>query len=145
VAQFVQSQIQETLPGIHLELQPVPDKIWWDELVKGVYGFEITWVWGEYPDAGAYLMMYDSKTSLNYSAYGNAEYDQLIHDADKLPLAADEQGRIEALVRAEQIILDEDLALIPLFQSAQGFLTNPLLDVPFADGQWVVEGIRYNN
>jgi oligopeptide transport system substrate-binding protein len=141
VAQYVQAQVQETLPGITLELKPVPDKVWYEELEAGEWGLDNDWWWGEYPDAVANLMMFTSYSPYNFSGYGNDEYDAIIHDADVLPLAAKEQERIQALIRAEEIILKEETALLPLYQAAQGYLSNPELDVPYANGYYVLEDI----
>jgi oligopeptide transport system substrate-binding protein len=142
IGEYVQAQIQNALPGIHLELTPVPDKVWYEELEKREWGLDNDWWWGEYPDAVANLMLFTSSSPYNFSGYGNEEFDEILRSVDTLPLAANESERLDALVRAEQIILEEDVALLPLYQAAQGYLSNPELVVPFGQGMVVLEDIK---
>jgi oligopeptide transport system substrate-binding protein len=141
VGQYIQAQIQDTLPGVTLELSPAPDKVWYEVLEQREWGLDNDWWWGEYPDAVANLMLFTGSSDYNFSGYDNEEFNAIIHDADTLPLAANEAERLKALHRAEEIILDEDTALLPLYQAAQGYLSNPELDVPYANGSYVLEDI----
>jgi len=141
VGQYIQAQIQDTLPGIMLELSAAPEKVWYEVLEQREWGLDNDWWWGEYPDAVANLMLFTGASDYNFSGYDNEEFNAIIHDADTLPLAANEAARLQALHRAEEIILDEDTALLPLYQAAQGYLSNPELDVPYANGSYVLEDI----
>jgi oligopeptide transport system substrate-binding protein len=144
LAQYIQSEIQNTLPGITIELTITPDDVWYEELERREWGLDIDWWWGGYPDAAADLQLLGSSSPYNFSGYANKEFDELLASADKLPLAADEKARIQTLIQAEKIILEEDTAVLPLFQVNQGFLVNPALDVEFAKGGglYILETIR---
>jgi oligopeptide transport system substrate-binding protein len=144
LAQYIQSEIQNTLPGINISLEITPDDVWYDALEKREWGLDIDWWWGGYPDAAANLQLLGGESPYNFSGYANAEFDQILKEADELPLAADEAARIDSLIHAEQIILEDDAAVLPLFQNAQAFLVNPAIEVEFAKGlgQYIVETAR---
>jgi oligopeptide transport system substrate-binding protein len=135
VAQYVQSEIQNTLPGITVELNVTPGGgLWYEELGKREWGFDLDWWWGEYPDAAAYLQILTSFSTINFSSYASEKFDEMLASADRLPLASDEKTRTEALVEAERIALEEDSIILPLFQTSRGYLVNPELEVEFAKG-----------
>jgi oligopeptide transport system substrate-binding protein len=144
IAQYIQAQIQDTLPGVTIELHVTPDNVWYEELERREWGLDIDWWWGGYPDAAADLQLLNSFSPYNFSGYANQEFDDLIKNADLLPLAADEQARIQSLADAERIILEQDAAVLPLFQVTQGFLVNPALEVEFqkGNGQYILETIQ---
>jgi oligopeptide transport system substrate-binding protein len=144
LAQYIQSEIQNTLPGITIELAITPDDVWYEELERREWGLDIDWWFGGYPDAAADLQLLNSFSPYNFSGYANAEFDELLANADKLPLAADEQARIQTLIKAEKIILEDDTAVLPLFQASRGYLVNPELEVDFAKGLglYILETIR---
>jgi oligopeptide transport system substrate-binding protein len=144
LAQYIQSEIQNTLPGITVELAITPDDVWYEELERREWGLDIDWWYGGYPDAAADLQLLNSFSPYNFSGYANEEFDELLANADRLPLAADEQARIKTLIEAERVILEEDAAVLPLFQASRSYLVNPELEVEFAKGLgvYILETIR---
>ncbi len=107
VAQFIQSEIQTTLPGITIELQSMPKKNRVERIQEGTYELCLT-RWGpDYADPMTYLDMWTSDSPNNYGLWSNAEYDAIIESAKKGELALDLEARWEALKKAETMVMDE--------------------------------------
>ena len=63
-----------------------------------------------------FLDMFVTDGGHNNLGYSNADYDQLINDSKSGDLATDYEARWEALINAEEILLGQDQALIPLYK-----------------------------
>ncbi len=74
-----------------------------------------------------YLDMFVTGGGHNNIGYSNAKYDELVNSAKSGDLATDYEARWNALVEAEQILLGEDQALIPLYQKGVVNLRSPKL------------------
>lgn len=127
ICQFLQSEIQTTLPGVTITLKPQTSK-GKSELAKA-HDFDIILGgWGaDYQDATTYLDLFTSVNTPN-SSWQNDEYDALM-DAVSGELAGDNQARIQNMIKAESILLN-DAAIFPMYQQANSYLINPELNVP---------------
>lgn len=130
IAQFIQSEIQSTLPGvtITLKVQPKNNRV---ELMTN-HEFELGLTrWGaDYQDATTFLDMWVTGASYNYGNYSNSEYDEL-QNAVSGELATDLDARIENMVKAEQVIMD-DAGVFPIYQTCTAYLINPEIEVTYA-------------
>lgn len=121
VAQFIQSEIQTTLPGITIELQTMPKKNRVERMQQGDFEIGLT-RWGpDYADPMTYLGMWKTGSPNNYGFWSNADYDAIIDSATKGELAVDVEARWEALKKAEEIAMDEAV-IMPVYQKGDAVM-----------------------
>ena len=121
VAQFIQSEIQTTLPGITIEIQTMPKKTRVERLQQGDFELGLT-RWGpDYADPMTYLDMWTTGSPNNYGFWSNADYDAIIESAKKGELALDIAARWEALKKAETIVMDEAV-ILPVYQKGDAVM-----------------------
>lgn len=123
IAQFLQSEIENNLSGVHLNLKAQPKKSRTDLMQKRNYEMGLT-RWGpDYSDPMTYLDMWTTGSTYNYGEWSNAEYDQLIADANG-ELANDPAARWEALKQAEKLVMD-NAAILPVYQKGTAAMVRP--------------------
>lgn len=121
VAQFLQSEIQTTLPGLTINIEVLPKKNRVERIQNGDYELCLT-RWGpDYADPLTYLNMWITGSPNNYGDWSNAEYDAIIESATKGELALDPEGRWKALQEAEAIVMDEAV-IMPVYQKGNAVL-----------------------
>lgn len=123
VAAFIQSQLQENLPGLTVNLRVTSYNQRLEDMGNGNYEMGITRWYADYQDASTYLDMWTDDSSLNYENWHNEEYNSLYEQVNG-ELALDENARMEAQAKMEKIFMD-DAAICPLYQPAFQYLTNP--------------------
>ena len=115
VAQFIQDQIQTTLPGITVELLTMPKKNRVERMQSGDFELGLT-RWGpDYADPMTYLDMWTTGSPNNYGFWSNPDYDAIIESAKKGELALDPAARWEKLKEAEKMVMDEAV-ILPIYQ-----------------------------
>ncbi|MGB4657946.1 MAG: peptide ABC transporter substrate-binding protein [Mobilitalea sp.] len=121
VAQFIQSEIQTTLPGITIEIQSMPKKNRVERLQAGEFELCLT-RWGpDYADPMTYLDMWSTGNANNYGFWSNADYDAIIESAKKGDLALDLEARWKALQEAEAMVMDEAV-ILPVYQKGDAVM-----------------------
>lgn len=121
VAQFIQAEIQTTLPGITIEIQSMPKKNRVERMQQGDFELGLT-RWGpDYADPMTYLDMWTTKSPNNYGFWSNSEYDSIIDSAKKGDLALDVAARWDALKKAETIVMD-DAVIFPVYQKGDAVM-----------------------
>ena len=121
VAQFIQSEIQTTLPGITIEIQTMPKKNRVERMQSGDFELGLT-RWGpDYADPMTYLDMWTTDSPNNYGFWSNADYDALIESCKKGDLALDLTARWEALKKAEGMVMD-DAVIFPVYQKGDAVM-----------------------
>lgn len=121
VAQFIQSEVQATLPGITIELQTMPKKNRVERMQSGDFELGLT-RWGpDYADPMTYLDMWTTDSPNNYGFWSNSEYDEIIESAKKGVLALDLEARWEALKGAEKIVMDAAV-ILPVYQKGDAVM-----------------------
>jgi oligopeptide transport system substrate-binding protein len=118
IGQFVQAQIQETLPGLTFKLEPMPKKSQIDRSAQGDFELRLH-RWG--PDYADPLTFLDLWTSSQHYSWSNAEYDAIIKSARSGPLASDTKKRWNALQSAEKIVGDNAVTF-PVFLQGESLL-----------------------
>ncbi len=111
----VKAEIEKNLTGTKIKIISVT---FGEKLDKAPTGdFDILFSgWGpDYMDPITYLDLFVTGNGHNNIHYSNPEYDYLINQA-KIG-AFQGQERLDAYVRAEKILLQDDVALLPIFQS----------------------------
>ena len=121
VAQAIKSQIEETLPNITINLQPMTKAERIDKMQNDNYDVALT-RWGpDYADTMTYLGMWITDNSNNYGFWSNAEYDQIIADCTTGAYISDYDARWAAMYDAETLVMQEAV-IAPLYTKANANL-----------------------
>ena len=123
IAQFLQSEIENNLPGVHINLKAQPKKSRTELMQNREYQLGLT-RWGpDYADPMTYLDMWTTGSTYNYGEWSNAAYDKLIDDANG-SLANDPAARWEALKQAEALVM-ENAVILPVYQKGTAAMVRP--------------------
>lgn len=125
VGEFFQSQLQNNLDGLTVELKQVPLKQKQQLEAEGNYDLVYSsWV-ADYPDPLTFLQTFttNGKFGVN-SGYDSKEYNSLV-DEGKNATSIDESWRKYA--KAEKILLS-DAFIMPLFQGSSAYIEKPYVD-----------------
>jgi oligopeptide transport system substrate-binding protein len=111
--------------GMKLELKPVPfaQRLKLEEDDDYQMSAQ-AWI-ADYDDPMTFLDLFESSSTYNTSIaghYKNERYDQLISDAKK---ETDTAKRMDMLLEAEKLLVEEDAALAPWRFYGEAFLVNP--------------------
>ncbi|SCJ89983.1 Stage 0 sporulation protein KA [uncultured Clostridium sp.] len=121
VAQFIQAEIQTTLPGVTINLEVMPKKNRVERMQEGTFELGLT-RWGpDYADPMTYLDMWTTDSSNNYGFWSNPDYDAVIQSAKKGELALDVEKRWEELKKAEGVVMDEAV-IFPVYQKGNAVM-----------------------
>lgn len=121
VAQAIKSQIEETLPDITINLQPMTKAERIDKMQNDNYDVALT-RWGpDYADPMTYLGMWITDNSNNYGFWSNAEYDQIIADCTTGAYISDYDARWAAMYDAETLVMQEAV-IAPLYTKSNANL-----------------------
>jgi oligopeptide transport system substrate-binding protein len=118
---FLQSQFKENL-GATVEINQQPFDRFLELSTAGdfqlcLYG----WI-ADYNDPMTFLDLFLSDSEFNDPSYKNARYDQLINAA---LTETDEQVRMDNLIEAERLLVEEDAALAPVWFQGVAILLRP--------------------
>lgn len=127
VAQAIKAQVEEVLPGITINLQPMTKAERLDKMQNDNYDVALT-RWGpDYADPMTYMGMWITNNSNNYGFWSNAEYDAIIADCTTGAYVSDYDARWAALYEAEALVMQEAV-IAPLYTKANAKLMNPGLE-----------------
>jgi oligopeptide transport system substrate-binding protein len=119
VAEYIQAQLEDNLPGFKLEIKAVPfaQRL---EIEKAIeYDLSLS-SWGpDYSDPMTYLDMWLKGGSANRMDYYNPKLDELVVQAR---VESDLTKRYQMLLDLEKILLEEDAAIAPLYQEGESIL-----------------------
>ncbi|CAI8865294.1 MULTISPECIES: peptide ABC transporter substrate-binding protein [Bacillus] len=124
VGEYVKDQIEKNLKGVtvNIKMQPFKQKLKLES--EQDYDFSYGGWNPDYADPMTYLDMFESTNSQNQMSYSNPKYDEIIKKG-KTELMADAKKRWEELGKAEKLLLEEDVALVPLHQNARSYVMRP--------------------
>lgn len=121
-AEYFQSQLEKTLPGLKISISTVPFKSRLTRSTAGDFDIVMT-AWGaDFPDPITFLDLFTSGNSYNDGKWDSPEYDKLI-EASKTTDATNDDKRSDDLLKAQEILTKEQ-GVIPIYQRAQGHLVN---------------------
>lgn len=121
VAQFIQAEIQTTLPGVTIKIETMPKKNRVERMQKGTFELGLT-RWGpDYADPMTYLDMWVTNSPNNYGFWSNTDYDAIIKSAKTGALALDPAKRWEELKKAEGIVMDKAV-IFPVYQKSNAVM-----------------------
>lgn len=121
VAQAIKEDLEDLLPGLEINLQPMTKAERLDKMQEDNYDIALT-RWGpDYADPMTYLGMWITNNSNNYGFWSNAEYDQLIADCTTGAYINDYDARWAAMYKAETLVMQEAV-IAPLYTKANANL-----------------------
>ncbi len=121
-AEYFQSQLEKTLPGLKISISTVPFKSRLTRSQSGDFDIVMT-AWGaDFPDPITFLDLFTTGNSYNNGNWDNAEYNKLI-EASKTTDTTNDDKRSDDLLQAQEILTKEQ-GVIPIYQRAQGHLVN---------------------
>lgn len=124
VVQAIKSQVEENLPGVTINLQPMPKAEYLDKTTTNNYDISLTnWV-PDYDDPMTFFTLWTTEGSEICEHWSNADYDKIIADCTTGALAADYAARWNAMYDAEKILL-ENAVIAPLYTNANAVLISP--------------------
>ena len=98
--------------GIHVELRSVEWKVYLNAQSSLDYDLSrSSWI-GDYTDPNTFLDMFMSNNGNNRTGWKNERYDELIKKANATPNV---QKRAAILAEAEEILIREELPIVPLY------------------------------
>ncbi|WKC79398.1 peptide ABC transporter substrate-binding protein [Borreliella tanukii] len=119
VAIFIQGQWKKVL-NIDVEIEPVTWNNHIANILKGQYELSIRSWQGDYLDPMAYFEIFKAKNShLSSYGYSNPELDELL---GKSELEVDEKIRLELFKKIEEIIIEKDHPIIPIYSIVGNYL-----------------------
>ncbi|MHC5246913.1 peptide ABC transporter substrate-binding protein [Enterococcus sp. LJL90] len=126
IAEYIQAQLQDNLEGLTVTIDQQPSNNLNQSRRDGNYEMSLSgWIAGS-NDLNSYFNLYRSGSSYNYGGYENEEYSDLVEQANTTD-ANDIDAMFTDYQAAEEILLAEDAAQVPLYQSAANYLVNPNL------------------
>lgn len=117
-AEALQSMWLEAL-GVRVELKRLERKVTSERIRKLDYDLAPSDWYGDYMDPMAFLELFTSASGQNRTGWQNSDYDRLINSA---ALELDNEARFQTLARAERILTEEGLPIVPLFFKRGAYL-----------------------
>jgi oligopeptide transport system substrate-binding protein len=142
IATFFQSQLKKIGLKTTIKIQPFDRKLELEANGSFQLSFQ-GWI-GDYNDPMTFLDLWTSDSSFNTGKYSNADYDKLIGDAK---VEADFAKRMDMLLEAEKLLIEDDAALAPLYFDGRSYLLRPTItrfvNLPYGGGRdislWTVK------
>lgn len=125
----LQSQLEENLKGIKIDVQNVPFKTRLSRSTAGNFDIVVTGWSADFADPISFDDLFTSKNTQNNGKWSNSQYDSLIA-ASKT--ATNDEQRYADLVKAEKILL-KDQGITPLYYKTEAWMVRPS-----------IKGIVYN-
>lgn len=119
----LEANLQDADLSIKLTALPFSEKL--NRSANGDYDLTMSGWSPDYADPMTFLDMYTTGNGQNKLGYSNTEFDALITAAKTGELTTDLEARWEALAKAEEILLGQDQALVPLYQKGSVSLRDP--------------------
>lgn len=125
IAEYLQGTFKDVL-GIETTVTAVTKPIRLDRTNNGEFDFVVTGWGADYNDPSSFMDLFQTGNSYNRGKYSNPAYDKLIKEAATTN-ATNPEARWQNFLDAEEILINEDAAVIPVYQAAEGHLRNPKL------------------
>ncbi|KAB2334660.1 peptide ABC transporter substrate-binding protein [Cytobacillus depressus] len=123
VSEYFKNQLETNLPGLTIKINQQPNK---QKLaLESSQQYDLTYSgWGpDFQDPITFMDLYLSEGPYNWSSYANEKFDSLITEAKTNP--TDINKRWESMLEAEKILIEEDAAISPMYQSGLAQLKKP--------------------
>ncbi|MBR0060308.1 MAG: peptide ABC transporter substrate-binding protein [Selenomonadaceae bacterium] len=124
VVQAIKSQVEENLPGVTVNLQPMPKAEYLSNVTSNSYDMALVDWTPDYNDPMTFLTLWTTAGCEIAEHWSNADYDKIIDDCTTGNLAADYDARWNAMYDAEEILLN-NAVIAPLYTDANAILISP--------------------
>ena len=121
VVQAIKSQVEENLPGVTINLQPMPKAEYLSNVTSNNFDLALVDWAPDYDDPMTFLTLWTTEGCAIAEHWSNADYDKIIADCTTGSLAGDYDARWKALYDAEKILLD-NAVIAPLYTDANAVL-----------------------
>lgn len=124
VAEYLQGVINDNFEGAKVNINNYPVSVFMENASKQQFDLYLV-SWGaDYSDPNAMLQLFKSSSASNWGKYNNAQYDDLLNQAEKNSL--DVVKRWNNLLDAESILM-ETQGITPIYSLNPTYLRNPKL------------------
>ncbi|MBP2242506.1 oligopeptide transport system substrate-binding protein [Cytobacillus eiseniae] len=123
VSEYFKNQLETNLPGLTIKINQQPNKQKLE--LESTMQYDLTYSgWGpDFQDPITFIDLYLSDGPNNWSNYGDENFDHLVMEAKTNP--TDTAKRWENMQEAEKILIEEDAAISPMYQSGLAQLKKP--------------------
>ena len=122
MAENMQQMIQNACEGITVALSPEPKKTRIQMMFAQDFSIGLT-RWGpDYADPQSYLDLFTTGASMNFGNYSNPDFDAYETKATKGEDVNNSDKRLEDMVEAERILVEEDAGIAPICQEGGAVL-----------------------
>ncbi|MBC2002776.1 peptide ABC transporter substrate-binding protein [Listeria booriae] len=121
---FLKNQFETNLPGVKINIKTMPAKSATELTRSSDYDMSLAAWMPDFKDPWTYSSLFLSDYYNNSMHYNSPKYDQLVKSTDTT-LATDPSARWNAFVASEKVLLDDDAAILPLYQHQVAVLQNP--------------------
>ena len=125
-AEYIQNNWETNLPGLTVTLNQKPKKTRLEMMNNQEYEVALT-RWGpDYADPQTYMDLFVStNTDNNPGRFNSAAYDEAVLEATKGDSATDSQARWDLLKKAEDVLVTDDIGVIPVYQNGGAMMITP--------------------
>src|SRR5699024_9458872 len=122
MAEYMKNQLETNLPGLTVSINQQPNKQKLDLEGKQEYDMSFSGWRNDISDPVEFLNVHLSDGPYNWQDFANEEYDSLVKKAQTDFTDLDQ--RFADLQEAERILIEEETAISPIYQSANARLIN---------------------
>lgn len=124
IGQYLQAQLQDTLPGLTIDVASVPSSVRFEEMMS--YKFDLALGgWSGTWDPTSYVQQHETSYEHNHSQWKSQELTDLVNDLNTKD-GNDFKLRWQHLEEANKYLIDNQV-VIPLVQASSSYLINPKL------------------
>lgn len=126
MAEYMKNQWEKNLPGLTVNINQQPNKQKLDLEGKQDYDMSFSGWRNDISDPVEFLNVHLSDGPYNWQDFANDEYDELVKKAQTD--FSDLDQRFADLQEAERILIEQETAISPIYQSANARLINPAVN-----------------
>ena len=121
LAEFLQSELQNNLPGLTIDIRQMPDNSRLDNIKSGNYQIATSYWLADFADPINFVERFD--TDINRGNYSFEDIDALIDQSNQQ--YDDALERFNTLIEIEKVALGEHYVHVPVYQTAEAYLEKP--------------------
>ncbi len=122
LAQMMVADFEKHLPGVKIKIDPVDNAINHQRSAKKLFDMQNYCYIHEPTAVGMLKTAYHTKGGRNFSGYSSPKVDELL---DQATVEMDKAKRTQLLRRAQQVILDEGLSMMPTYHGQSQWVAQP--------------------
>lgn len=123
LAEFLQSELQNNLPGLTIDIRQMPDNSRLDNIKSGNYQIATSYWLADFADPINFVERFD--TDINRGNYSFEDIDALVDQSNQE--YDDALARWNTLIEIEKVALGEHYVDVPIYQTAEAYLEKPFV------------------